>query len=703
MPYTQSLLANGLAIGYHAKAAPPTVTMPRLKAMVSGAIGGFLDVAFNFNTQAMLDDNLLGQFFRIGWKMVMLGDETWLKLFPGLFKRHDGVSSFYVKDTVQVDQNVSRHLGDELSRDDWNLLILHYLGLDHAGHIGGRGSVLMAPKLEEMDEVVKLIRSSITQSEGNGQGRTLMMIVSDHGMTENGNHGGSSYEETDSLALFIGLRNHGFDYAPVIHQIDVAPTLALLFGVPIPKNNVGVLITEAFDSLKEDQYLRALELNSWQLLRLLQAQLSGLPCTNFPCDEFGDHQTAGSSGCYHGTENMLCCLYLEAAALHSFWKSKIGSESANNKDYISTVAAYHKFLKSASEWLSRRSTDKPVKLLVLGLATMFISCVILSSLIFCRVKEIYLGGRQQSLNYGMNDCSLDETFTLSVVLILVTSMGSSSMVEEEHYIWYFVISTFYLLLFRKTAQSLSAVGVQSSLLMQKGQSGGYFKMCLIFLLLISGSILRGWHQGGVNWTSLPDISKCLEQAGGHYVKWFQLISAFLVIIICLCTLFSIEYRGKYLQVVRLSFLISGLLVLLHITRYQDYTFSSTNYGATLLAQIVYAILGTATIGIVVALPWLIPFSMSKIYPSDNTISPPPFFLSIQEKFPLVELRDSLYVIGSAYILCWCLLQLLLQQPINSAPILLLLVQILASMRYFSSSGTHHKEWVEVSFYLYFPD
>ena len=31
MPYTQSLLESGKAIGYHAKAAPPTVTMPRLK------------------------------------------------------------------------------------------------------------------------------------------------------------------------------------------------------------------------------------------------------------------------------------------------------------------------------------------------------------------------------------------------------------------------------------------------------------------------------------------------------------------------------------------------------------------------------------------------------------------------------------------------------------------------------------------------
>ncbi|CAH9144928.1 unnamed protein product [Cuscuta epithymum] len=209
MPYTQSLLDQGRGIGYHAKAAPPTVTMPRLKAMVSGAIGGFLDVAFNFNTQALLEDNIIVQFLRVGWKMVMHGDETWLKLFPGMFVRHDGVSSFFVKDTIQVDHNVSRHLGYELNRTDWNLLILHYLGLDHVGHIGGRKSALMAPKLREMDETIKIIDQSVLQPQDKDEGRTLLLVVSDHGMTGSGNHGGSSYEETDSLALFIGPRNFG--------------------------------------------------------------------------------------------------------------------------------------------------------------------------------------------------------------------------------------------------------------------------------------------------------------------------------------------------------------------------------------------------------------------------------------------------------------------------------------------------------------
>ena len=35
MPFTHSLLATGKGLGYHAKAAPPTVTMPRLKVRLT--------------------------------------------------------------------------------------------------------------------------------------------------------------------------------------------------------------------------------------------------------------------------------------------------------------------------------------------------------------------------------------------------------------------------------------------------------------------------------------------------------------------------------------------------------------------------------------------------------------------------------------------------------------------------------------------
>ncbi|GMY12101.1 GPI ethanolamine phosphate transferase 2 isoform X2 [Fagus crenata] len=706
MPYTQSLLANGMAIGYHAKAAPPTVTMPRLKAMVSGAIGGFLDVAFNFNTQALLDDNLLGQLFRIGWKMVMFGDETWLKLFPGLFMRHDGVSSFFVKDTVQVDQNVSRHLGDELRRDDWDLMILHYLGLDHVGHIGGRNSILMVPKLLEMDTVVKTIHTSVIANQQNDQGQTLLVVVSDHGMTGNGNHGGSSDEETDSLALFIGLGNHVSDYAlytlNTVYQVDIAPTLALLFGVPIPKNNVGVLISGTSGSFTDDQQLKALELNSWQLLRLLQAQLPGLSCEISPCDGFSDDQECGKSKCSGNMESMICCLYWKAAVLHSSWRSKDVSRSYSREDYSGIVAAYYEFLKTASEWLSRRVTDKPANLLSFGVAAMLLSCLILLSLIFSICKEVYIREMQQCFDsiYSMHTWSLDETFILGVILILVISMGSSSMVEEEQYIWHFVTSTLNLLLLRKTMQSLPVEKLRSLFRFYKGNKKIAFQMSSIFVLIISGRTLRGWHQGGVNWTYLPNISKWLLKAGSNYIKFIQLVSGLLMISLCLFALSLSGSRRKIIWVVRFSFLVLGLLVLRHIMKYQDNTFVSSSCSATLLVQIIFAGLGIATIGTFMALPWLMPICITKMDSSHHSFMSASVPIEIQNKYPLLELRNSLYVIGWAYMFCWCLLQLLLQQPINSLPMLLLLVQILASMIYSSYSGVHHKQWVEIAALYY---
>lgn len=138
---------------------------------------------------------------------------------------------------------------------------------------------------------------------------------------------------------------------------------------------------------------------------------------------------------------------------------------------------------------------------------------------------------------------------------------------------------------------------------------------------------------------------------------------------------------------------SGLLVLQHIIKHQDGMFASSSYSATTLVQIIYAILGVSTFGTIISVPWLVPFSISKTCLSHDVSAPS----EVQYKSVLVKLRESLFVTGWAYISCWCLLQLLLQQTINSMPILLLLVQTLASMLYFSYSGLHHKQWVEVSF------
>lgn len=62
---------------------------------------------------------------------------------------------------IKVDNNVTRHLDSTLKRDDWDILILHYLGLDHIGHISGPHSSLIQPKLLEMDDIIKKIHSAL--------------------------------------------------------------------------------------------------------------------------------------------------------------------------------------------------------------------------------------------------------------------------------------------------------------------------------------------------------------------------------------------------------------------------------------------------------------------------------------------------------------------------------------------------------------
>lgn len=76
--------------------------MPKLKAITTGSIPSFLDMILNFaesDTTSSLanQDTWLAQMNKQSDSMaVMYGDDTWLKLFPDIFGRAEGTSSFFV-------------------------------------------------------------------------------------------------------------------------------------------------------------------------------------------------------------------------------------------------------------------------------------------------------------------------------------------------------------------------------------------------------------------------------------------------------------------------------------------------------------------------------------------------------------------------------------------------------------------------------
>lgn len=101
MPYTTSLIKRNKGYLFKGKSGPPTVTMPRIKAMTTGTVPNFVDVALNLGSSKILDDNLLLQAQNNGMKLIFYGDETWLKLFPQTFARSEGTTSFFVSDFTE--------------------------------------------------------------------------------------------------------------------------------------------------------------------------------------------------------------------------------------------------------------------------------------------------------------------------------------------------------------------------------------------------------------------------------------------------------------------------------------------------------------------------------------------------------------------------------------------------------------------------
>jgi ethanolaminephosphotransferase len=105
--------------------------MPRLKAMTTGSVPSFLDVILNIaesdtGSSLAYQDTWLAQLRARGDSLVMYGDDTWLKLFPGMFDRADGTTSFFV--SVSATREIFK-----TSRDlEFNLNI-HDIGLYRSG------------------------------------------------------------------------------------------------------------------------------------------------------------------------------------------------------------------------------------------------------------------------------------------------------------------------------------------------------------------------------------------------------------------------------------------------------------------------------------------------------------------------------------------------------------------------------------------
>ncbi|XP_078530797.1 GPI ethanolamine phosphate transferase 3, catalytic subunit isoform X1 [Lissotriton helveticus] len=260
---------------YQFRADPPTTTMQRIKGMTTGSLPTFIDVGNNFASYAIQEDNLIDQFVQNGKKVVFMGDDTWDGLFPKKFYKSYFFPSFNVKDLHTVDDGILQHLYPTVDGDEWDILIAHFLGVDHCGHKHGPDHPETAKKLLQMNEMLRNLIEHLDKD-------TILLVVGDHGMTDTGDHGGDSEKEVNA-ALFVYSKTPLFGAAlhkepEAVPQVNLVPTLALLLGVPIPYSNIGGVMADLFSWSYEDfnlspSYTQALayHINAQQVDRFLDS------------------------------------------------------------------------------------------------------------------------------------------------------------------------------------------------------------------------------------------------------------------------------------------------------------------------------------------------------------------------------------------------------------------------------------------------
>ncbi|KAK8915670.1 GPI ethanolamine phosphate transferase 3 [Metarhizium anisopliae] len=245
-------------------ADPPTTTLQRLKGLTTGTLPTFIDAGSNFAGSAIDEDNILMQLKTAGKKIAHLGDDTWWDLFPGYFEPNisKAYPSFNVPDLHTVDNGVISNifpLMEPGKKGQWDLLIGHCLGVDHAGHRFGPNHKQMNDKLKQMDTFIRDLAATIDDN-------TLLVVMGDHGMDAKGDHGGESDDEVEAALWMYSktpvfgrtLPQHAIPPATAkirpVNQIDLVPTLSLLLGIPIPYNNLGRPIEEAFAGPKGNDW-----------------------------------------------------------------------------------------------------------------------------------------------------------------------------------------------------------------------------------------------------------------------------------------------------------------------------------------------------------------------------------------------------------------------------------------------------------------
>jgi len=202
------------ALLFPLKSEMPTVTVVRIKGILSGILNTVFEFTESLVAGKFTEDNLLYQLHaKLGSKarVLFFGDDIWTNQFGKWWTRYADWSSLDINDLDTLDQNVSSHVLSELERgSDFDFMLVHMIGVDSAGHTFGSKHPAIERKLLETEKFIKKVTELMDDD-------TTLVVYGDHGMTEEGSHGGNS--ELEMRTAMFAYQNKPFPFAKKYHEL----------------------------------------------------------------------------------------------------------------------------------------------------------------------------------------------------------------------------------------------------------------------------------------------------------------------------------------------------------------------------------------------------------------------------------------------------------------------------------------------------
>lgn len=229
----------------------PSLSNPARAAILTGAWAEVSGVTNNSSFEPVPIQSLFSLVRQQGMESMAYGTRFWPRAFgpdlgDGYLRPIRRPASYDIDELTAWQDEACQEVSGHLQESSAPLAVVALVAADDAGHSYGGESAEYREAVAAVDRCVGQLAAVLGRD-------TTFVVVSDHGHIHRWGKGGHGGGEPEVMSAPFAMAGPGVKRSgPIDGQIvDIAPTVSVLLGLPIPANSQGAVLWDALDAPPE--------------------------------------------------------------------------------------------------------------------------------------------------------------------------------------------------------------------------------------------------------------------------------------------------------------------------------------------------------------------------------------------------------------------------------------------------------------------